>query len=99
MTWKAYAVRRHIPVSQWMADFKARLDHLHELASSLESVDIGLLFQPEAYITATQQAVAHGNKWSLEQLKMSFGPVTSGDAEAFVLNGESGATASCQSTC
>lgn len=70
-----------------MSNFKRRIDHLHHLASSLESVDIGLLFQPEAYITATQQAVAQRTRLSLEQLKMSFEPVTSGDADAFVLTG------------
>jgi dynein heavy chain 1 len=89
--WKLYAVRRHLPIAAWVSDLGTRLEHLQHLAidpAAMSTVNIGLLFQPEAYITATQQAVAQRNRWSLEQLQMSFGPVTSGDADAFVLEGE-----------
>ena len=33
-----------------------------------DSAWLGGFFQPEAYITATRQAVAHAKGWSLEQL-------------------------------
>ena len=33
-------------------------------------VNLGLMFNPEAYITATRQSVAQANKWSLEELKL-----------------------------
>lgn len=35
-----------------------------------ESIWLGGLFAPEAYITAIRQAVAQSNQWSLEELRM-----------------------------
>lgn len=35
-----------------------------------ESIWLGGLFAPEAYITATRQTVAQSNQWSLEELRM-----------------------------
>jgi dynein heavy chain 1 len=46
------------------------------------------LFQPEAYVTATRQAVAHQKGWSLEQLVLSVDIEETGGAESFVIDGE-----------
>jgi dynein heavy chain 1 len=45
-------------------------------------------FRPEAYITATRQAVAHAKGWSLEQLTLSLDVEDSKGSESFVVEGE-----------
>ena len=59
-------------VSGWIADFARRLAQLDHVAGidNLNNLEVWLggLFYPEAYITATRQAVAHRKKWSLETL-------------------------------
>ena len=61
-------------VSEWIPDFARRLEQLDSLSEkdNLADVDVWLggLFFPEAYITATRQAVAHRKKWSLETLHL-----------------------------
>ena len=61
-------------VSGWIADFSRRLNQLATIATldSLNNIEVWLggLFFPEAYITATRQAVAHRKKWSLETLRL-----------------------------
>ena len=50
-------------VSEWVADFARRLGQLTHIAGlgNLANIEFWLsgLFFPEAYITATRQAVAH----------------------------------------
>ncbi|CAG8490206.1 1623_t:CDS:10, partial [Scutellospora calospora] len=48
---------------------------------------IGGLFMPEAFITATRQAVAQKHKWSLEQLILEISLNKSGDPDSFALTG------------
>lgn len=50
---------------------------------------LGGLFQPEAYVTATRQAIAHQKGWSLEQLSLKLEIEGSANEEAFVIDGES----------
>ena len=50
---------------------------------------LGGLFFPEAYITATRQAVAHRKKWSLETLHLRLDLERVNDPEAFIVDGES----------
>ncbi|CAG8688217.1 20626_t:CDS:10 [Cetraspora pellucida] len=45
------------------------------------------LFMPEAFITATRQAVAQKHKWSLEELVLEIALNKSGDPDSFVLTG------------
>jgi dynein heavy chain 1 len=61
--------------NQWIADFAARLHQLEQLANRPNFVGaeiwLGGLFYPEAFITATRQAAAQKNGWSLEELQLS----------------------------
>lgn len=78
-SWRAYKVPNAITANQWIADFGLRVDQLLQLSrSASEGADLGGvrvwlggLFVPEAFITATRQAAAQANKWSLEKLVMS----------------------------
>ncbi|KAJ3032718.1 hypothetical protein HDV00_007194 [Rhizophlyctis rosea] len=72
--WNRYKVLRRITLTQWVADFNHRLEQLHTISErdvyDDMSIWIGGLFIPEAFITATRQAVAQANGWSLEELTM-----------------------------
>ncbi|CAJ0883095.1 1976_t:CDS:10 [Entrophospora sp. SA101] len=85
--WKKYKVPRSVSLNHWIADFKSRLQQLEEITkesdyTSLE-VWLGGLFMPEAYITATRQAVAQKHKWSLEELRLEFDLNTAGSPDSF----------------
>lgn len=79
-------------VSAWIVDFGRRLVQLNNIASldNLNSVEVWLggLFFPEAYVTATRQAVAHRKKWSLETLHLRLDLERVNDPEAFVVDGK-----------
>ncbi|KAJ7275553.1 dynein heavy chain domain-containing protein [Mycena haematopus] len=72
--WRRYKVGKAMAVSGWIADLSRRLAQLDSIAGldNLNNVEVWLggLFFPEAYITATRQAVAHRKKWSLETLHL-----------------------------
>ncbi|MCP9259196.1 Dynein heavy chain, cytoplasmic [Dirofilaria immitis] len=72
--WLRYTVPKIITVMAWIHDFTERVQQLIRLAGSAslkkESIWLGGLFAPEAYITATRQTVAQSNQWSLEELRM-----------------------------
>nr|CAG8506850.1 6173_t:CDS:10 [Entrophospora candida] len=89
--WKKYKVPRSVSLNHWIADFKSRLQQLEEITkesdyASLE-VWLGGLFMPEAYITATRQAVAQKHKWSLEELRLEFDLNTAGSPDSFTVSG------------
>ena len=89
--WVKYKLPRGTSVGQFIADLVARLGQLESVASdpaSRRAIWLGGLFQPEAYITATRQAIAHQKGWSLETLVMSLDLEESSGAEAFVVQGE-----------
>jgi dynein heavy chain 1 len=70
-SWIAYTVRKDTTLSQWLPDLSRRLEQLEAYAQGgLTSTNMGLLFHPSAYITATRQATAQKNGWSLETLRM-----------------------------
>lgn len=80
-------------VSEWIPNFGrrlAQLDHISGL-TDLSNIEVWLggLFYPEAYITATRQAVAHRKKWSLETLHLQLDLERVNDPEAFIIDGES----------
>ena len=79
-------------VSEWIPDLARRLKQLDEIASldNLANVEVWLggLFFPEAYITATRQAVAHRKKWSLETLHMRLDIERVNDPGAFIVDGQ-----------
>ena len=79
-------------VSEWIPNFArrlAQLDHISGL-DSLNNIEVWLggLFYPEAYVTATRQAVAHRKKWSLETLHLQLDLEKVNDPEAFIIDGE-----------
>jgi dynein heavy chain 1 len=78
-------------VSEWIPDFARRLAQLDSLSEkdNLTDVDVWLggLFFPEAYITATRQAVAHRKKWSLETLHLRLDIERVNDPNAFIIDG------------
>jgi len=90
--WRKYAVHDQITVTEWLADFKRRLAQLAELhmTSNLQKYVLwfGGLFFPEAFLTASRQAIAQKKQVSLEELLLA---VTIGsedqDAESFSVKG------------
>ena len=80
-------------ISQWIPNLSTRLSHLERI-SQLDTfvgveVWLGGLFFPEAYVTATRQAVAQRNSWSLETLTLKLDLGESGDPSGFVVEGTS----------
>jgi dynein heavy chain 1 len=78
-------------VSEWIPDFARRLAQLDNLTEMDNVADVevwlGGLFFPEAYITATRQAVAHRKKWSLETLHLRLDIERVNDPNAFIIDG------------
>lgn len=89
--WKQYKVPKAMAVAGWIPNFSQRLAQLEKVAqlSSFSglSVWLGGLFFPEAYITATRQAVAHRMSWSLETLDLRLDVEQAGDPTAFSVEG------------
>jgi dynein heavy chain 1 len=89
--WRRYRVNKSMAVSEWVANFARRLAQLDSIASldNLNNVEVwlgGLLF-PEAYVTATRQAVAHRKKWSLETLHLRLDIERVNDHGVYIVNG------------
>uniref|UniRef100_A0A0X3P013 Dynein heavy chain, cytoplasmic n=1 Tax=Schistocephalus solidus TaxID=70667 RepID=A0A0X3P013_SCHSO len=80
-SWRQYTVPSGLTVIQWINDFVARVRQLMEISQAVASggtlalrglkIWLGGLFMPEAYITATRQAVAQSHSWALEELFLS----------------------------
>ncbi|KAH9043831.1 dynein heavy chain protein 1 [Lactarius pseudohatsudake] len=89
--WRRYKVKKTMSVTEWIPDFARRLDQLDSLAEvdNLANIEVWLggLFFPEAYITATRQAVAHRKKWSLETLYLRLDLERVNDPSAFIVDG------------
>ncbi|KAF9056435.1 dynein heavy chain protein 1 [Panaeolus papilionaceus] len=89
--WRRYKVHKSMAVSAWILNFARRLQQLDHIATldNLTNLEVWLggLFFPEAYITATRQAVAHRKKWSLETLHMRLDIESVNDPGAFVVGG------------
>ena len=88
-----YKVKKSLSVAEWVPGLARRLQQLARIASldSLAHVEVWLggLFYPEAYITATRQAVAHRKKWSLETLDLRLDIEDVSDPSAFIIDSES----------
>jgi dynein heavy chain 1, cytosolic len=89
-------VPKAMSVSEWIPDLARRLSQLEGITAvqhNLSNVEVWLgvwlggLFFPEAYITATRQAVAHRKRWSLEtfHLRLDIGQMN--DPGAFIVDG------------
>lgn len=87
-----FKIAKNTSLAQFIVNLSARLAQLEALAKGSEdqkNVWLGGLFQPEAYITATRQTVAHKNGWSLEQLSLLVDLNKTDDRDAFVIEGKS----------
>jgi hypothetical protein len=89
--WRRYKVTKGMGVSQWIPNLARRLAQLEKI-SQLDSFDdvevwLGGLFFPEAYVTATRQAVAHRNSWSLETLNLRLDLNQADNHEGFIVQG------------
>jgi dynein heavy chain 1, cytosolic len=91
--WKRYKVQKGMAVSEWIPNLARRLAQLDHIAGldGLSNVEVWLggLFFPEAYVTATRQAVAHRKKWSLETLSLRLDIEQINDPGAFIVDGTS----------
>jgi len=90
--WRAYAVHDTITVTEWIADFKRRLDQLQELCicANLQKYVLwfGGLFFPEAFLTATRQAIAQRKQVSLEELHLGvYVGSAEQDSDSFAVKG------------
>jgi len=89
--WRRYKVHKAMSVSEWIPNLARRLAQLDSISGldNLNNIEVWLggLFFPEAYITATRQAVAHRKKWSLETLHLQLDIERVNDPEAFILDG------------
>ncbi|KAG1889346.1 dynein heavy chain and region D6 of dynein motor-domain-containing protein [Suillus subluteus] len=90
--WRRYKVPKAMSVSEWIPDLARRLSQLDGITSvqqNLSNVEVWLggLFFPEAYITATRQAVAHRKRWSLETLHLRLDIGQMNDPGAFIVDG------------
>jgi len=75
-SWNKYSIPETISVKMWFIDFVERLKQLAHIRSrnnftTIGTVWLGGLFQPEAFITATRQAAARAHSWSLENLVLN----------------------------
>ena len=89
--WRRYKVKKALAVSEWIANLSRRLEQLDRITAcaSLKEAEVWLggLFFPEAFITATRQAIAHQKKWSLETLDLWLDIERVNDPNAFVVDG------------
>lgn len=78
-------------VAEWIPNLARRLQQLDRIATVDNSQEVqvwmGGLFFPDAYVTATRQAVAHKKKWSLETLDLRLDIERVNDPSAFIVDG------------
>lgn len=88
--WARYKMPKGTSVAQYFIDLVKRLAQLEAVSTDQNSggIWLGGLFQPEAYITATRQAAAHAQGWSLEQVSLTLRIEPSNSAEGFVIEGQ-----------
>ncbi len=81
---------RGTSVSAFVTNLVERLAQLEKLSStqSNSGVWLGHLFQPEAYVTASRQTIAHQKGWSLEQLVLSVEIEEADGLESFKVEGK-----------
>lgn len=96
--WRRYRCRS-LPVAAWIGDFSKRVAQLESIVHRSDlaqaPVSLGLLFQPQSYITATRQATAHATGSSLEQLSLRVELEKTGSAHSFIIEGKSSLAVVC----
>ena len=81
---------RGTTVAQFLSQLAESLAQLESFATAPEagrSIWLGQLFQPEAYLTATRQTIAHKSGWSLEQLVLNVDIDETGGEDSFEIKG------------
>jgi dynein heavy chain 1 len=81
-------VSKNFSLVQWIADLNARLLQVDSIAKEGfedRHIWLGGLFISEAFVTATRQAIAQRNGWSLEELTLAVDLEKHGDAGSFTL--------------
>jgi dynein heavy chain 1 len=93
--WRRFNIA-NITVTEWIEDFKKRIEQLEKLSGSKDFGRKGMWFGgllfPEAFMTATRQSVAQENKWSLEELELKFevdptDAVIENNSQGFIVDG------------
>lgn len=89
MEWIRYK-SRPLSASLWISDLSRRLSQLQTILQEGEDmgrkgVNLGLLFNPNAFVTATRQAVAHSKQVSLETLHLQVDLEKVGGLDAFII--------------
>ena len=89
--WKKFKTPKGLAVAQFISNLASRLSEFEAIASKPDvkrGIWLGGLFQPEAYITATRQTVAHHKGCSLEQLVLHLDLEDVHNAEGVTIEGE-----------
>ncbi|CAH7685017.1 dynein heavy chain, N-terminal region 1-domain-containing protein [Phakopsora pachyrhizi] len=71
--WKIYKVNPSMSLAQWLSNFVNRTQQLSRISETNcfnKVTNLGLLFFPDGYLTATRQYVSHQTKVSLEELQL-----------------------------
>lgn len=81
---------RALSASLWISDLSRRLSQLQTILQEGEDmgrkgVNLGLLFNANAFVTATRQSVAHSKQVSLETLHLQVDLEKVGGADAFII--------------
>jgi dynein heavy chain 1 len=74
-TWRPYPLALNLPLTAWATDLAFRVSNLETLVADANptTVDLGALFNPGAFVTATRQKVARQTSTSLEALRLQCG--------------------------
>ncbi len=90
--WRRYQCRA-MAVGQWVADFGLRLAQLEKIVGGPEAgwgragTNLGWLFQPKGFVTASRQAAAREKGCSLERLQLRVELEQADAAGGFVIEG------------
>ncbi|MBW0465869.1 hypothetical protein O181_005584 [Austropuccinia psidii MF-1] len=71
--WRRYKANPTMSLGQWLTNFINRIQQLNRIVQSnnfFASINLGLLFYPDGFLTATRQFVSHQSKISLEELNL-----------------------------
>lgn len=91
-SWQRYKCR-NLAAGAWVADLSKRLAQLTRIVDGgpanfrAASTSLGLLFQPQGFVTASRQAVAHATGSSLEQLHLQVDLEAPAEPGSFTVEG------------
>ena len=68
--WRRYVAPPSQPLNLWIVDLARRMSTLPNPSPPPSSIWLGGFFNPNAFITATRQAAARVNGWSVENMEL-----------------------------